>query len=186
VRDTAISVLEDELWLIAEQGQFTADECERLVRGELVTVKLHDTTVLLGVAWPRFADSSPVLVLDKQYPDDGILAPEEGVVAVEVRISCLAAVAYELLGLTLRQEVPGHEVRRIPLRACNNGRHDVWTTSLSAALAAGARMLHQATGGLVVDALAERNPPTILADFPPTEMPEPEDGFANINEEVMP
>lgn len=177
MRNTAITELEDELWMLAEQGLFSAGACDLLIEGKQVMVDLHGVSLLLGVEWPRFANGVPVLVLDRRYPEDGILLPEEGTASVEVRIAYHAPVAYELLTVTMRQELPGHETRRIPLRACGDGRHDVWMTSLADALAAGTQIAKQLTGGLVVDALARCNPPTVLA--------EPEEYFTG-KDEVCP
>jgi hypothetical protein len=94
--------------------------------------------------------------------------------------------AYELLGVDWVYEVPGHEPVRIPLEVCADGSHNIWFASLSETLSAGAQMLAQITGGFVIDALAECCPPTLLAGGLPTELADPDDGFTEINEEVIP
>ena len=127
-----------------------------------------------------------MLELEKPLASDCVLCPAKGTASVAVGFACHNGGAFELLGLAWQHAVPGRKPVRILLEAYGEGDGDILFASLNAALAAGARMLHQATGGLVTDALAECNPPACLAAYPPGELADPNDDFVGINEEVLP
>lgn len=171
---------------LALQRMFTAETYASLVRGERVEVNLCGMAALMHVDWLQCSGKCPVLEVRKPLAGDSGLCPAKGTALVAVGFACRDGKAYELLGLAWQHAVPGREPVSIVLDAYGDDRRVISFASLVEALSAGVRMLKQASGGLVADALASDRLPTVLPECPPTVSAGPNDDSAGTGEEVIP
>ena len=179
-----LSALDQEVLAMVQLGIAPLREAGWLLQGRRLETVQAGVPAMLGIGCSRMGEDAPVVTLEKRFPEDGILRPVEGSASVEVSFACRGGVVYELLNVYWLYEAPGREPIRIPLQVCGDGTHDIWFSSMGEALAAGAVLLAQATGGFVADALGKGCLPTDLPEFLPTNMAEPENDFAGTDEVI--